>query len=230
MRRLCRQLHEEHNSLDIIRLAIGTEWKAQISFLWKVNDRMIKYILNFNITNKIPYHKDREKESLCLLLTSRKSGNNLSFLIKNKWIFEKSTRLQMIKHHENWGQEIDLFKLGKAYHFHKWSEPDFKIYKHFSLPVLRMENLITDNSSGHTTESYLWQSFDYLTDTLLPDMKLGWDLKTDLKRCLSSWESDDDPSPGKFTNGLDIQVSPKLLTFNGSVNYTCTGQWNGVAF
>ncbi|KAK9209457.1 hypothetical protein WN944_001823 [Citrus x changshan-huyou] len=90
--------------------------------------------------------------------------------------------------------------------------------------------VITDNSSYQTTDSYLWQSFDYLTDTLLPDMKLGWDLKTGLKRYLSSWESADDPSPGKFTYGLDIQVSPKLCTFNGSAKYTCTGQWNGAAF
>ncbi|KAL9444258.1 hypothetical protein AB3S75_017441 [Citrus x aurantiifolia] len=90
--------------------------------------------------------------------------------------------------------------------------------------------VIKDNSSGHATESYSWQSFDYLTDTLLPDMKLGWDLKTGLKRYLSSWESADDPSPGKFTYGLDIQVSPKLCTFNGSAKYTCTGQWNGAAF
>ncbi|GAY69191.1 hypothetical protein CUMW_270080 [Citrus unshiu] len=84
-------------------------------------------------------------------------------------------------------------------------------------PVARLLDngnlVITDNSSNHTTESYLWQSFDYLTDTLLPDMKLGWDLKTGLKRYLSSWESADDPSPGKFTYGLDIQVSPKLFTY-----------------
>ncbi|KAK9195283.1 hypothetical protein WN943_003403 [Citrus x changshan-huyou] len=101
-------------------------------------------------------------------------------------------------------------------------------------PVARLLDngnlVIKDNSSSHTTESYLWQSFDYLTDTLLPDMKLGWDLKTGLKRYLSSWESADDPSPGKFTYGLDIQVSPKLCTFNGSAKYTCTGQWNGAAF
>ncbi|KAH9803015.1 Receptor-like serine/threonine-protein kinase SD1-8 [Citrus sinensis] len=101
-------------------------------------------------------------------------------------------------------------------------------------PVARLLDngnlVITDNSSSHTTESYLWQSFDYLTDTLLPDMKLGWDLKTGLKRYLSSWESADDPSPGKFTFGLDIQVSPKLCTFNGSAKYSCTGQWNGAAF
>ncbi|ESR65273.1 hypothetical protein CICLE_v10007471mg [Citrus x clementina] len=90
--------------------------------------------------------------------------------------------------------------------------------------------VIRDNSSGHTTESYLWQSFDYPTDTLLEGMKLGWDLKNGLERYLSSWESTDDPSPGNFTFRLVIQVIPKLCAYNGSVEYTCTGPWNGVAF
>ncbi|KAK9209421.1 hypothetical protein WN944_001787 [Citrus x changshan-huyou] len=90
--------------------------------------------------------------------------------------------------------------------------------------------VIRDNSSGHTTESYLWQSFDYPTDTLLQGMKLGWDLKNGLERYLSSWESTDDPSPGNFTFRLVIQVIPKLCAYNGSVEYTCTGPWNGVAF
>ncbi|KAK9212419.1 hypothetical protein WN943_001801 [Citrus x changshan-huyou] len=90
--------------------------------------------------------------------------------------------------------------------------------------------VIRDNSSGHTTESYLWQSFDYPTDTLLEGMKLGWDLKNGLERYLSSWESTDDPSPGKFTFRLVIQAIPKICAYNGSVEYTCTGPWNGVAF
>ncbi|KDO74290.1 hypothetical protein CISIN_1g0453152mg, partial [Citrus sinensis] len=90
--------------------------------------------------------------------------------------------------------------------------------------------VIRDNSSGHTTESYLWQSFDYPTDSLLEGMKLGWDLKNGLERYLSSWESTDDPSPGNFTFRLVIQVIPKLCAYNGSVEYTCTGPWNGVAF
>ncbi|KAL9441370.1 hypothetical protein AB3S75_019955 [Citrus x aurantiifolia] len=90
--------------------------------------------------------------------------------------------------------------------------------------------VIRDNSSVNTTESYLWQSFDYPTDTLLQDMKMGWDLKNRRERYLSSWKSDDDPSPGKFTNRLDIHVLPKMCTFNGSVKYTCTGEWTGDGF
>ncbi|KAL9444249.1 hypothetical protein AB3S75_017434 [Citrus x aurantiifolia] len=90
--------------------------------------------------------------------------------------------------------------------------------------------VIRDNSSGNATESYLWQSFDYPTDTLLQDMKLGWDFKNRLERYLSSWRSADDPSPGNFTYRLDIHVLPKICTFNGSVKFTCSGHWDGAGF
>ena len=41
---------------------------------------------------------------------------------------------------------------------------------------------------------YLWQSFHFPTDTLLPDMKLGWDLKSGRNRFLRSRKAPDDPS------------------------------------
>nr|CAD1829406.1 unnamed protein product [Ananas comosus var. bracteatus] len=43
---------------------------------------------------------------------------------------------------------------------------------------------------------FLWQSFDYPTDTLLPGMKLGWDFRRGLDRALTTWKSPDDPSAG----------------------------------
>ncbi|KAH9651097.1 Receptor-like serine/threonine-protein kinase SD1-6 [Citrus sinensis] len=90
--------------------------------------------------------------------------------------------------------------------------------------------VIRDNSSDSTAESYLWQSFDHPSDTLLQDMKLGWDFKSGLERLLSSWQSAEDPSPGRYTYGLDIHVLPKMCTFNGSVKFTCSGQWDGTGF
>ncbi|KAK9209452.1 hypothetical protein WN944_001818 [Citrus x changshan-huyou] len=111
-----------------------------------------------------------------------------------------------------------------------WSTNVFSEVKN---PVAQLRDdgnlVIRDNSSANTTESYLWQSFDYPTDTLLQDMKMGWDLKNRLERYLSSWQSDDDPSPGKFTSRLEIQVLTKMCTFNGSVKFTCSGQWNDQA-
>ncbi|KAL6199250.1 hypothetical protein ACLB2K_029036 [Fragaria x ananassa] len=51
----------------------------------------------------------------------------------------------------------------------------------------------------------LWQSFDYLSDTLLPEMKLGWDFRTDLKREISAWKNSEDPCPGEFTYGIEME-------------------------
>ncbi|KAL9444261.1 hypothetical protein AB3S75_017444 [Citrus x aurantiifolia] len=90
--------------------------------------------------------------------------------------------------------------------------------------------VLRDNFSSNSSEGHLWQSFDHLSDTLLPGMKLGWDLKTGLERYQTSWRSADDPSPGNYTHRLDIHVLPKLCTYNGSVKLLCSGPWNGVAF
>ncbi|KAM7523092.1 hypothetical protein LguiA_012994 [Lonicera macranthoides] len=47
-------------------------------------------------------------------------------------------------------------------------------------------------------QNFLWQSYDYPTDMLLPGMKLKWDRKTKLNWYLSSWKSEDDPSSGNY--------------------------------
>ncbi|GKV19194.1 hypothetical protein SLEP1_g29484 [Rubroshorea leprosula] len=78
--------------------------------------------------------------------------------------------------------------------------------------------------------NYLWQSFDFPTDTLLPDMKLGWDLNTDLDRYLTSWRSSADPSSGDFSFKLDYHGFPEnFLWDNKEIKYR-SGPWNGVRF
>lgn len=72
--------------------------------------------------------------------------------------------------------------------------------------------------------------FGYPSDTLLPGMKLGWDLKTGLQPCLRSWRVADDSSLGNFTYRLDNNVLPRLSIYRGSVKMTCTGPWNGAYF
>ncbi|KAL3741997.1 hypothetical protein ACJRO7_017478 [Eucalyptus globulus] len=42
-------------------------------------------------------------------------------------------------------------------------------------------------------------SFDNITDTLLPEMKLGWNLRTGLKWNMTSWASESDPLSGQYT-------------------------------
>ncbi|KAI3885969.1 hypothetical protein MKX03_002728 [Papaver bracteatum] len=79
-------------------------------------------------------------------------------------------------------------------------------------------------------ERYIWQSFDYPTDTRLPDMKLGWDLKLGLNRYLTSWKNASNPSIGDYSYGVDLVGLPQFVLRSGSrINFR-SGVWNGVQF
>ncbi|KAJ4703327.1 Receptor-like kinase [Melia azedarach] len=77
------------------------------------------------------------------------------------------------------------------------------------------------------TETILWQSFDYPTDTLLPGMKFGLNKKTGLIHTISSWKSSDDPAPGEFSNRLDPSGLPQFFMYKGTIPYWRAGPWNG---
>ncbi|KAI3983354.1 hypothetical protein MKX01_013421, partial [Papaver californicum] len=76
--------------------------------------------------------------------------------------------------------------------------------------------------------SYIWQSFDYPTDTLLPGMNFGWDLKIGLNRYLTSRKNVNDPSAGDYSYGVDLAGLPEFVLRNGSVKQYRSGVWNGV--
>lgn len=67
-------------------------------------------------------------------------------------------------------------------------------------------------------------------DTLLPGMKLGWDLRTKLNRRLSSWKSLDDPSPGELSNFIELNIYPQIVMSKGTTKYFRGGPWNGLRF
>ncbi|KAJ8761641.1 hypothetical protein K2173_004417 [Erythroxylum novogranatense] len=73
----------------------------------------------------------------------------------------------------------------------------------------------------------LWQSFDYPTDTLLPNMKLGLDKRTGLDRFLSSWKSNDDPGTGDIYYRIDPTGYPQLILYKGSQKWWRGGPWTG---
>ncbi|KAJ0007374.1 hypothetical protein Pint_29828 [Pistacia integerrima] len=66
------------------------------------------------------------------------------------------------------------------------------------------------NSNG-TKGRVLWQSFDYPTDTLLPGMKLRFNLKTGHTWFLQSWITNDSPEPGSYTLGMNPNVTNQLI-------------------
>ena len=51
--------------------------------------------------------------------------------------------------------------------------------------LLDTGNFVVRDANSNRADSFSWQSFDYPTDTLLPGMKLGWDLKARLSCNLS---------------------------------------------
>ncbi|KAB2601102.1 G-type lectin S-receptor-like serine/threonine-protein kinase RKS1 [Pyrus ussuriensis x Pyrus communis] len=78
--------------------------------------------------------------------------------------------------------------------------------------------LFQDNKS----ESFMWQSFDHPTDTLLPGMKLGFNWKTGIQWVLTSWKSQDDPGTGDYTVRLrsNQHFKPQyFVTYKGLTPY-----------
>ncbi|GKV42583.1 hypothetical protein SLEP1_g49966 [Rubroshorea leprosula] len=69
------------------------------------------------------------------------------------------------------------------------------------------QNITTFDGRDGNSRAYLWQSFDCPSNTLLPGMKLGWDLRTGLDQHLLAWKNYDDPSPGFEPKSPDGQTS-----------------------
>ncbi|XP_030517938.2 G-type lectin S-receptor-like serine/threonine-protein kinase At4g27290 [Rhodamnia argentea] len=98
------------------------------------------------------------------------------------------------------------------------------------LQLLDSGNLVLRDDGNDSPDTYLWQSFDYPSDTFLPGLKIGWDANSSLERHLTSWKSPDDPSPGDFTWGMERSNYPELVAWKGSSKYFRSGPWNGLRF
>ncbi|XP_056167193.1 G-type lectin S-receptor-like serine/threonine-protein kinase At4g27290 [Syzygium oleosum] len=94
--------------------------------------------------------------------------------------------------------------------------------------LLDTGNLVVRDADGSDSNNFLWQSFDYPTDTFLAGMKIGWNRTSGFNRYLTSWKSIDDPSPGNFTYQVDPNGYPQLLLKQGSDIKFRSGPWNGL--
>ncbi|KAI3962710.1 hypothetical protein MKW92_012924 [Papaver armeniacum] len=92
--------------------------------------------------------------------------------------------------------------------------------------LLESGNLVLKDDSAN----YIWQSFDYPTDTRLPGMKLGLDLTNGFGRYLTSWKNVDDPSQGDYSYVMDITGLPQFVILNASTKQFRSGVWNGVLY
>ncbi|ESQ29290.1 hypothetical protein EUTSA_v10023279mg [Eutrema salsugineum] len=86
--------------------------------------------------------------------------------------------------------------------------------------------VVIDDVSGKT----LWQSFENLGNTLLPQSSLMYDTPSGKKRVLTTWKSDSDPAPGEFSLEITPQVPLQGLIRKGSMPYWRTGPWAKTRF
>ncbi|CAN8243489.1 unnamed protein product [Cochlearia groenlandica] len=91
-------------------------------------------------------------------------------------------------------------------------------------------NFVLRHSNYNHQDDYLWQSFDFPTDTLLPEAKLGWDRKTGINRLLRSWKGPNDPTSGDFSTKLEKRGFPEFYVYNRESIMYRSGPWNGIGF
>lgn len=96
--------------------------------------------------------------------------------------------------------------------------------------LLDSGNLVIRNEGETNPEEYLWQSFDHPSNTLLPGMKVGWNLRTGLERKITSWKSPDDPSPGDISWSLKPYNYPEFYLMQGTKKLYRQGPWNGLFY
>nr|XP_023879878.1 S-locus-specific glycoprotein S13-like [Quercus suber] len=96
--------------------------------------------------------------------------------------------------------------------------------------LLDSRNLVLKEENEGNPERYLWQSFNYPSDTWLLGMKLGWDLRIGLNWHLSSWKSSNDPSSGELSWGIELHNYPQFVMKNGSQKCFRSGPRNGPFF
>ncbi|WOL08027.1 hypothetical protein Cni_G16779 [Canna indica] len=96
-------------------------------------------------------------------------------------------------------------------------------------PVARLHddgNFIVADDSG----SVAWESFNFPTDTVLPDMKVRLNLTSGQIGNITSWTSDGNPTRGDYVTGFDLDGDPQIFTWKGKINFWRGGPWNGYIF
>ncbi|XP_024027994.1 G-type lectin S-receptor-like serine/threonine-protein kinase At4g27290 isoform X2 [Morus notabilis] len=112
-----------------------------------------------------------------------------------------------------------------------WSTNSSKAAKKPTLELLDSGNLVLRDEADRNSETnFLWQSFDYPGDTLLPGMKFGWDFRKGLNKLLSAWKNWDDPCSGDLSLVMEAKhdIYPQAYIQKGTETHFRSGPWNGI--
>ncbi|XLR14589.1 G-type lectin S-receptor-like serine/threonine-protein kinase At4g27290 [Arachis hypogaea] len=96
--------------------------------------------------------------------------------------------------------------------------------------LLDSGNLVIREENDTNPQRYLWQSFDYPSNTMLAGMKLGWDIRRNFNRKITAWKSDDNPEPGDFSWSVMRYSYPEVYMTKRTRKMYRIGPWNGLRF
>ncbi|PIN04200.1 Serine/threonine protein kinase [Handroanthus impetiginosus] len=113
-----------------------------------------------------------------------------------------------------------------------WSAKSFEPASNPVLQLLDNGNLVIvdKNRESPSEGSFVWQSFDYPSDTLLPGMKMVYDIDSGKHKYLTSWRNPNDPSPGDFIMMIQNEGLPEVVIWRGKMKWFRNGKWNGLYF
>lgn len=96
--------------------------------------------------------------------------------------------------------------------------------------LLQSGNLVVKEANSSAAANFLWQSFDYPGDTLLPGMRLRSSKVSGQNTSLTSWRNTQDPAIGPYSFFIDTHGLPQAVITYGRTLLFRAGSWNGYFF
>ncbi|XP_076929466.1 G-type lectin S-receptor-like serine/threonine-protein kinase At1g67520 [Bidens hawaiensis] len=177
------------------------------------NPDELKLLFRLNRIN-YPYNLDDSRERAPKDAVWVANRNNPIRDIYGKLIVDVNGKLSILS---SAGTVLDLFS------------PTPLATRNASVTLLGSGNLVLrELHPDGSVKRVLWQSFDYPTDTLLPGMKLGINLKTGHRWSLTSWRNDELPAQGLFT--LDLNGTGQMVILRQGNAHWASGPWRNGEF
>lgn len=85
-------------------------------------------------------------------------------------------------------------------------------------------------SSDSDGSNLYWESFNNPTDTFLPGMRARVNPSIGENRALIPWKSENDPSPGRYSLGVDPIGAIEIVIWDGETRKWRSGPWNSAIF
>ncbi|KAL0836663.1 hypothetical protein Bca101_088553 [Brassica carinata] len=94
--------------------------------------------------------------------------------------------------------------------------------------LLETGDLVLCSDSDRDTR--FWESFNNPTDTFLPGMRVRVNPLIGENHAFIPWKSETDPSPGRYSMGIDPFGAIEIVIWEGETRKWRSGQWNSAIF